>query len=1009
MLVSLKKCIFCGKCGVGVNLPGNTTIYEKAKPLLKTWYAKHEVLRVSVDLEKAGAKTGVDAYRCNSTLPVVVVKPSEWARRDFLTPSIRNLIWSNQKGNNVFTSIETSPIVRNRDIHVSEFRMAGKDGLDRTLVKGSKLEMRIVSNKNVGKVLKKVTFESIIYEKEKTVRTFVIKATVLGTDYISNDSNGHMVVKGNGKERHKGELEKAGDVILYLGCEGAKSRLVNRHNPEVGEPSVYLSFCNGISKNCKVKNVPVEETVCLDEEPADDEAVKNHGYLEDGTQYFVYRFLLYTDGFNSHRSKSGSMDGMYIIPLGIPIDRRTEAGCLHKICLAPPGVAATDIMHHINEDIIMGMTTGIDVYLNGDKCKIFTDLLCYIGDNPALAKETGCKGHSSDTPCHVCSFRRKENETLEVVSSNGILSSSCANRRTFQRAMDIKMQENGLLDIDKLGIGNIEAPLVQLTKKVRDVKQVPKSTNGNEVVPRSFDVYRSSLISPDHVFLGLIGNLLKALLRLMKPKEREEFDVQCVDILRSNGLYSRNSVLNAENNVLKTTISEAYAILFVCPIVFKRMKLCIVKVNAKKDSKCWAVQKLTKLMNKLRAIIVLAQSNPEKTVDAKIDVDTFNLGNGKRRLQKLVEESNNYTRMIEELASEHKESASLLDKPNVHRFMELFVHTLPMFGSLKFIEELILEKAHQSAKKAVDQSNMKNEQVQAMNDYLHDDLVSRLKSLTKDWCEDDSCEITEMKSNLKNFLGSSAESTMDRFNIFRDEVLNTVRIIGKDLCHRDEAWAWFVQDSRSQPCEEYKTLLFKAEERMNRTLHKASTRENWKGKQTCTVGNSAVFRKPKGELVDYQRHSKLDPCDVVEVCSTPIVEKDGIVYRRSNLEGDRIFVRVIGFLRTTQNGRNINYCVGRLLEPTGSQEKSSQSGNEKADCLEIDEDDDLTVHEANENLLIILELCSAVRKTFVAHACWSVNEKSCERNQRDIVHGCENRSSKFVVLGRREGFPPRSG
>ena len=58
------------------------------------------------------------------------------------------------------------------------------------------------------------------------------------------------------------------------------------------------------------------------------------------------------------------MDGMYIFLLGIPVEYRTDTGCLHKICLAPPGIAATDIIDVLIDDISKGMTDGIEVLLN---------------------------------------------------------------------------------------------------------------------------------------------------------------------------------------------------------------------------------------------------------------------------------------------------------------------------------------------------------------------------------------------------------------------------------------------------------------------------------------------------------------------------------------------------------------------------------------------------------------------------------------------------------------------
>ena len=140
-------------------------------------------------------------------------------------------------------------------------------------------------------------------------------------------------------------------------------------------------------------------------------------------------------------------------------------------------------------------------------------------------------------------------------------------------------------------------------------------------------------------------------------------------------------------------------------------------------------------------------------------------------------------------------SANMLDKPNGHRLLELFIHTVPLFGSLKFIEELILEKAHHSVKNAVDMSNMKNEQVQAMNDYLHYGLVCRLKSSTKGNGLTEKSSTKNIDSDIKNLLGISPECSSPAFNIMDEYNITTIRTVGKDVYHRIKSCGWIIEKS----------------------------------------------------------------------------------------------------------------------------------------------------------------------------------------------------------------------
>ncbi len=57
-----------------------------------------------------------------------------------------------------------------------------------------------------------------------------------------------------------------------------------------------------------------------------------------------------------------------------------------------------------------------------------------------------------------------------------------------------------------------------------------------------------------------------------------------------------------------------------------------------------------------------------------------------------------------------------VDKPNVHRLIELAHCTLPMMGHISRFGELVLEKRHEALKRAVKQSNNKDAQIQAMKD-----------------------------------------------------------------------------------------------------------------------------------------------------------------------------------------------------------------------------------------------------------------------------------------------------
>ena len=997
-----KACAVCGAVVTGAKLPGLTYLKTNVKPTVKRrLLARHDVIQMTVDHTRSGAKTGIGRYLSTVTAPMAIVKPSEWARIDFATLSIRKMIWEDKKDEErMFASIEDTPIVRNRSKFTFENTVRGSRGLECHVGKESILELTFIRNTSTDRALEKAFGDQVVNKKIRDVACAVVTCNVLHSQYIKDDCHGHSSVlddDGNLRyERHKTSYEKAGDVVFYLKTIDGEARLVNRHNCEGDESACSLELCNGKLTGCHVRAFHVDDVVCLNDvaSPADD-YVPNTGFLEDGTRYFIYRMLIYTDGFNAHRTRLGSVDGMYMIPLGIPLNRRTEAGCLHKICLAPPGVAATDVVAIVIEDIVDGMTKGIEVEYQGEKAIIFLDCLCYNGDCPALASALGTKGHRGDCPCHVCSFRRRKKGKLSIVTSNGVSSVTCSAKRTHRKVRDIQRQQEGNADaLELIGVGKPDAPLLVMSDEIKKLENIPKTSEGKKVVPNCFDGYRFSLVSPDHVFLGLISNILQNLVKLMKPVERAQFDKCVTGILLRNGLFGRSSVLNSENSILKTTISESFAIILATPVA---VKCCNWDIEGE-DRK--VLKKTVDIVESLNDIIVGSQCHPSSHVDGTKDIRSFNDSKGRTRLENLAKQALDHCKIIEELSNIDETSVRNLDKPNMHRFVELFVHTLPMFGSMKYIEELILEKGHQHAKRAIEMSNKKNEQIQAMTDYLYDDFVSRLKSLTK---AGESADRESLKNEVEELFGleSTAENLLDIDSLINGEILSVIRTLGKDICHRREGEHWDVVECSSdfKHPESIEPVLKKTKVFVERALEMIEKRDSWTGGMSCELGSSATLVKPVGELTDVRRVGKTVPFDVLETHFRQGVEKRPFVFRRSELDGERRFIATIGFLKTNQDERTVVYAVGYLMEEV---ERKMNLFKCKKDCV------------------VILELSRSVRKAFVCHACWKDEARGVDGDSNERMtcrKGCKmllNRKSiieggTWVVKGRAEGYPPRSG
>ena len=179
-LLNSKTCRVCDTPNAGSSLPGLTYLKSRVKSSVRSLVAKHDILQLDVNLERAGAKHGVDKYKSLKSAPVVVVKPSEWARIDFSTPSIRKVIWEDVvQNNNVFKSIEYTPIVRNRNIFPVDNIAEDEDGIEHVVVKNDLLKLTLIRNGKIENMLGQFFAKDVTFVEVDSVACASVKFTVL--------------------------------------------------------------------------------------------------------------------------------------------------------------------------------------------------------------------------------------------------------------------------------------------------------------------------------------------------------------------------------------------------------------------------------------------------------------------------------------------------------------------------------------------------------------------------------------------------------------------------------------------------------------------------------------------------------------------------------------------------------------------------------------------------------------------------------------------------------------
>ena len=206
--------------GSGCSLPSIATIKRIRQGVLKNLFVPRSVSMLHVDRSKAGARTGVGLYASATEAPVMVVKPSDWAKLDLRTCTIHDLILQGSKASNspsipLFRSIEDVPLVRNRELHLGLFRLPHVYGPLVSVRTGTSLSITLYSRDSSERDLLREHFKCFT-SGQCTIRGEVVRHFVFDrTDEV-------------GSSDVPSALFKAGDAIL-------KVRLVqSAHNGSTG-------------------------------------------------------------------------------------------------------------------------------------------------------------------------------------------------------------------------------------------------------------------------------------------------------------------------------------------------------------------------------------------------------------------------------------------------------------------------------------------------------------------------------------------------------------------------------------------------------------------------------------------------------------------------------------------------------------------------------------------------------------------------------------------------------
>ena len=400
--------------------------------------------------------------------------------------------------------------------------------------------------------------------------------------------------------------------------------------------------------------------------------------LANGTPYFVYRLLLYCDDFqkSSAPQNNESVGGCYFMPLALRPEQRRTTSASRLISLTPPGVSTNDVMHFIVDDLVHGTVCGIWGYTpQGQRVRIFLDVVGFIGDYPASSSVTDVIGHTGRSPCTHCSFRRLHREeaqgsrfgyTTNIHAENSAFLRS-AERHKSLRDAGIDSEDATKLGLSQSSIHDVEHWQMNhlSTALQRQRYRTQMSDKGKPVVTGKLDPYRSNFIAPDHLLTSLAKNVLNTVFQSLHDADlQNRVDLYICAALRRNVLLpQRESFRKKKKKRHSMSLSELYCVLLVAGPCFR---VATAQYHVQPHT-----MDAINLLASLQKLVALNYWWPQRDIDG-IRAETFMRMNRSAYSKELKRLSETYVRSVNEFCAKNEVGRENLDKQNLHRMLELY-------------------------------------------------------------------------------------------------------------------------------------------------------------------------------------------------------------------------------------------------------------------------------------------------------------------------------------------------
>ena len=840
--------------------------------------------------------------------------------------------------------------------------------------------------------------------------------------------------------QHDDELllcDAATELMTEGGRRWRNALLVHRFTPRAGTRSALLRMdgSDGVRLYCRWSSLRTDEDICASLQGSEQ---CSFGTLSDGRRYAIMRILLYTDDFQPYGFRQASAGGCYILPLGIPVWERSGVNSIRILGVTPAGVSSNVLLNAIIPDISKASSEGVNVPMpDGSTTVLFLDVVGYIGDYPAMVHLLDVNGVHGLAPCNFCTFHKSRSTTSDETGpvtatesssyaySTAIHSGNISFRRTRER-MAMWRSSASPEDLQRIGLKSIQnfdeeqLPLHRLSRALDSVRhKVPLTSSGMPVVPCAIDPYQGCMVAPDHVLCGVGQDVVQALLALLRPVERAKIDALATHAVISVGYTMESALLSSKSNRLhQMAFSSFFAYLLVIPwsarvvMGLEPIKRALPSATSRQEPTRTKVLRALFFFQELYFKSVFIPSVPVDGVEA---VQFMERNGGEDYIRDLQQRAYEYVSMVNDLCALHPRVRSELDKPNIHRFLELYVHSLPKVRHIALIQELILESGHQPLKKAFKRSNHHNAHEFAINRVLADDWEGRVGAVCKSIADtqaltdEDCCRLMQVAFGRQDLLLEGGHVTADDIRqCFPPHVIKRYSTMAETSLKSDERPRRWIGARSTASRISSRTTLSQTERDVTRFLQYLLCNQQSDGSNEylrryysatcvqCSPSNASAtgHRAPRG---------RQDGLNTVHVGCIIQILLNRVPNATSS--GDRVCL-----LTPSQGSGKRTFWFVDGLYGAKSDKTVYAHVTRMSECVRPGTFERVYKRSVNRLRHFVVQLTEHMRRVLALHDCVSSLEGQCisEDVCAALTHCDDLSDSRWTLLGTEEGFPSRS-